>query len=566
MKPYSGHIFSLRLLFLTFTLIWIFPEIQAQNDCSISQSASGKLYSSKSDLPIDCYRPRISETNLVYDSQSSIAESETHSISLKQVVLFVGNSWFMAFDKKDSLCSRNSIFSETDGEYNFIALMKNNEVIRKFVPDKYLVRGQSSKYSAFENSFKQGSAELINGEDIVFFTSQISRQDPMVTIHVAPGELANYKNRIIEILSESASTVPIIQSDDLNRLDSDSAENNPSSQGIAESRIEKPIDNPKDIASIDEKIEENEISEKEINLEEKVSKKEEKLGAREQKRLSKEAASTEKAESLNQEGELAERNKEDSPASESIKTELTPKEQEEEVVENPVELVELEHKPVQQAPIVAKETVTEIPKDRQMTLAEPLEEDKASATNLGARDIPESTNVIDESDMEEISRMAAFQIEQLGSSFKTMVDRSIPSHIKRQKRENTVETLFVNDKAEVSVSSVTSAELSYYFIKEYLERLETMYYQRVEIDFSDIHKVTDLKKNPDGTWSGTVTFSQIFKGFTNANDLNPVYGDITHKNVTIVVKRVETYTGGTRPDISWIVLLGDIGVNQTQRI
>mgnify|MGYP003419004318 FL=1 len=121
------------------------------------------------------------------------------------------------------------------------------------------------------------------------------------------------------------------------------------------------------------------------------------------------------------------------------------------------------------------------------------------------------------------------------------------------------EELFAPD-AEIGVSSLTSNEVQYYKVRRYLERLMRLNYDRVEIDWYKIEYVSDLQRQPDGTYVGVITVFQTFKGFDKEGRL--IYQDTTKKDITVYVKRKETQIGGRLIGF-WDVLLGDMRVKET---
>lgn len=123
------------------------------------------------------------------------------------------------------------------------------------------------------------------------------------------------------------------------------------------------------------------------------------------------------------------------------------------------------------------------------------------------------------------------------------------------------EELFAPD-AEIGVSSLTSNEVLYYKVRQYFERLMRLNYDRVEIDWYKIEYVSDLQRQPDGTYVGVITVFQTFKGFDKEGRL--IYQDTTKKDITVYVKRKETQIGGRLIGF-WDVLLGDMRVKETSR-
>lgn len=121
------------------------------------------------------------------------------------------------------------------------------------------------------------------------------------------------------------------------------------------------------------------------------------------------------------------------------------------------------------------------------------------------------------------------------------------------------EELFAPD-AEIGVSSLSTNEVMYYKVRQYLERLMRLNYDRVEIDWYKIEYVSDLQRQPDGTYVGVITIFQTFKGYDKEGRL--IYQDTTKKDITVYVKRKETQIGGRLIGF-WDVLLGDMRVKET---
>lgn len=122
------------------------------------------------------------------------------------------------------------------------------------------------------------------------------------------------------------------------------------------------------------------------------------------------------------------------------------------------------------------------------------------------------------------------------------------------------EELFAAD-SEMGVSSLSSEEITYYKVREYFERLMALNYDKVTIKWYDIHYVSDLEQQPDGTYVGVITIYQRFEG-TSEDGMS--YRDTTKKDITIYVKKKETQIAGRIIEF-WDVLLGDIRVTETTK-
>lgn len=118
--------------------------------------------------------------------------------------------------------------------------------------------------------------------------------------------------------------------------------------------------------------------------------------------------------------------------------------------------------------------------------------------------------------------------------------------------------LFATD-SEMGVSSLNRKEISYYKVRAYFERLMALNYDRVKIQWYDIHYISDLERQPDGRYVGVITIYQRFEG---ESDDGLKYKDTTKKDITIYVERKKTQIQGKTIEF-WDVLLGDIRVTET---
>jgi len=116
--------------------------------------------------------------------------------------------------------------------------------------------------------------------------------------------------------------------------------------------------------------------------------------------------------------------------------------------------------------------------------------------------------------------------------------------------------------SEMGVSSLSKPEVHYYKIRNYFDRVMQLNYDRVEIEWYKIQYVSDLERQPDGTYVGVITIFQRFRGYDKEKGL--VYEDTTKKDITVYVKRKETQIGGRLIGF-WDVLLGDIRVKETSK-
>jgi len=113
--------------------------------------------------------------------------------------------------------------------------------------------------------------------------------------------------------------------------------------------------------------------------------------------------------------------------------------------------------------------------------------------------------------------------------------------------------------SEMGVSSLKRKDVTYFKVRKYFERLMALSYDRVTIEWYDIHYISDLERQPDGKYVGVVTIYQRFEG---TSDDGMKYKDTTKKDITIYVERKKTQIAGRIIEF-WDVLLGDIKVTET---
>lgn len=120
--------------------------------------------------------------------------------------------------------------------------------------------------------------------------------------------------------------------------------------------------------------------------------------------------------------------------------------------------------------------------------------------------------------------------------------------------------LFINDSVIVEISSTNRDNVSRKLIKDYLHHLKLIQYDKIEVKWTHVQYVSDLKPGPDGRLYGTVSFEQEFKGY---KDGQLVYSDVTIKHATVILVTYQKVTEGATQRL-WDVRLGDIGVVATK--
>ncbi len=113
-----------------------------------------------------------------------------------------------------------------------------------------------------------------------------------------------------------------------------------------------------------------------------------------------------------------------------------------------------------------------------------------------------------------------------------------------------MEVSFLNRDGETEIRTRT--------MENYLYRLKTLPYRRVEIKYYDIAYITDFIKGPDSRYYAVATIFQEFTGFVGDNI---AYTDITQKEIEIVVEQVEDKFYNEK---RWKVFLGNIKATETK--
>ncbi|MCB2219776.1 MAG: hypothetical protein KQI35_05210 [Bacteroidetes bacterium] len=159
-----------------------------------------------------------------------------------------------------------------------------------------------------------------------------------------------------------------------------------------------------------------------------------------------------------------------------------------------------------------------------------------------------------------IDSLALEKVRDLSKYISLIGDKDTPFSEANRVIDRAVE-LFM-EGSEVGVSSLYREEINYYQVREYLERLMRLNYSKVDIEWYKIEYVSDLERQPDGTYVGVITIFQKFSGYDKEGGL--VYQDVTKKDITVYVKRKETQIAGKLIGF-WDVLLGDIRVKETTK-
>jgi hypothetical protein len=159
----------------------------------------------------------------------------------------------------------------------------------------------------------------------------------------------------------------------------------------------------------------------------------------------------------------------------------------------------------------------------------------------------------------EFEQRAIQKTNKLNEYLKILCSKSA-SYEKSNEATDQAVNLFVNEDAKVVTSSIKTNTVNSYKIRTYLTRVKLFKYDKIEIEWTHVQYVSDLKMGKDGNFYGVVSFEQVFRGY---RDNQLIYSDITKKNAVVVLKTYDkNYEGSTKT--VWDVLLSDIGVVYTK--
>lgn len=148
------------------------------------------------------------------------------------------------------------------------------------------------------------------------------------------------------------------------------------------------------------------------------------------------------------------------------------------------------------------------------------------------------------------------KVEQFGGYLQVIADRSFSMNERDLAIKNALE-LFLPE-TEIEISSKQRNSKTTLPLDIYLKRLKMLPYGKVNIEWSEIQFVSELKQEQDGNYYGTIVGSQTFTGY-GAGGQNVSYSDITKKSVKVKLESYQKQVEGkTRTD--WTVMLGKIGV------
>lgn len=159
---------------------------------------------------------------------------------------------------------------------------------------------------------------------------------------------------------------------------------------------------------------------------------------------------------------------------------------------------------------------------------------------------------------EEFKQKALAKIKEFQGCLYILCDKKA-GNVAQDNAVDQATSLFV-DGAIIEISSVHSDEKKHLRVRDFLEKLRNLRYQRIVITFSHVDYVSNIRKGADGKYYGLVSFEQTFRAFS---DGRLIYEDETKKTAEV---QLIVYNRNLRGNAiqQWDVMLSDVEVLGTK--
>jgi hypothetical protein len=161
-----------------------------------------------------------------------------------------------------------------------------------------------------------------------------------------------------------------------------------------------------------------------------------------------------------------------------------------------------------------------------------------------------------EEEYREYRDRSASQVTQFGDFLQVIANKEFTMNERDQAIKSALQ-LFVPN-TQIEVSSRNRKGVTKLPLEVYLKRLKMLPYGNVQIKWSQIEYVSELKQENDGNYYGTIVGSQTFTGYSEQGN-NVLYSDVTKKSVKVKLDSYQKQVDGENVR-GWNVLLGNIGV------
>lgn len=504
---------TIALLLMVFSI----PHIAYSQTCVFETAAD--LYKVDDDEPQKIYRPKLDGTDIQYYESGSIDAAEV-KIKAKKVLLIHDQyqGHFLLVHTNNPRCSEGSQLLARPENEEIIVLTKQGELIKGYGT----IFPYSENLKIYKDEHHSGDyyRSVSSTTEVVFLIYFID-ENPDTKFFVTGKELTKYANQLYDLL------IPAFETPAVAFIETQTEPTEPQVEEIAEIEnviipVEQSTNLPEEPEMINE-VEEIVLIEEKTNIE-NSSEDEHEVQVAESSSLPTQFEEPPVESKTPPPLEtLTEQNNEETENTEQLLTDNQQETDNKEPIETTIE--------DSSAPILSSESILK----------------------------PKNKLVLSDLEKDELMIKAKEKVETLGGCFEIIASTSAANAFKDDNYKLAV-SLFIHDSVEVAVSSLTRNTFKHYKITTYLKRMRTFNYTDVEISFHNVSKVSNLRLNPDGTYTGIITFSQVFRGFIEGK---PVYADRTDKNIEIIIRAREVFAGSLVASVEWDVFLGNIGVDQT---
>lgn len=173
---------------------------------------------------------------------------------------------------------------------------------------------------------------------------------------------------------------------------------------------------------------------------------------------------------------------------------------------------------------------------------------------------PPSKPFLTDAEYIEYSNKALVVVAQFAEYLQVIASRNYSMN-ERDKAVTEALKLFMPD-SKIKVSSKYRKDINEYSLETYLKRLKMLPYGQVEIKWSNIEYIDQLKQAEDGNYYGRIVGSQTFTGFSEKGE-SVRYSDVTRKDVKVKLQSYQKEING-QSELKWNILLGNIGILENE--
>lgn len=157
---------------------------------------------------------------------------------------------------------------------------------------------------------------------------------------------------------------------------------------------------------------------------------------------------------------------------------------------------------------------------------------------------------------------AKVKVDDFMSFLNIITNKDLDASEKDKVIEQTIKLFTPNSTIQVSMKMPDGTiKVTTRKIEDYLKRLKLSPYSSVNIEWTDVQYVSELKQEDDGNYYGTISGEQRFTGYDKTGDVK--YTDVTQKNVKVMVKSYKKVIEAMESQ-KWDVFLGNIAVVETK--